>query len=131
MEAVRRDEADEFAKSADGIAFEANSTFRSVHEQLAGMDPPPACEGCHEAVIAWVEMLMASADTVSDAGKANQPSRLREVQGMIAESRVFSARFKTQYDGLVGQLRARSTTRDKNTRLIDKHKLSGGSAHPS
>ncbi len=111
MEEVRRGEADDFARRADAAGVEAIAVFRFVRERLGELVAPLPCSGCHESFVAWVDLLVVSAETMLQASKTDDPSRLREIQSLIAEGRSFSARFKAQYETLVNQIKERSAAR--------------------
>jgi len=111
IEAVRRGEADDFARRADTAGVEAVAVFRFVRERLGELVVPLPCSGCHESFVAWVDLLVVSAETMLHASKTDDPTRLREIESLFAEGRTFSARFKAQYEPLVNQIKERSAAR--------------------
>jgi cell division septum initiation protein DivIVA len=109
MEQVRQGDADGFAEEADHVGRDAASQFRFARGRLETLPVPGVCQACHEAVLSWIDMLVAAADVLAESGQSNDRSRLREVQSLLAESRMFSNRFRAQYEALVERLRQRGT----------------------
>jgi hypothetical protein len=105
MEQVRLGDTAAFATEANEVGRSAASQYRYARLRISTLPVPAVCETCHEGAISWIDMLIAAADVLAEIGAVDDPSRLREVQKLLAESRVFSNRFRNQYDSLVQRLR--------------------------
>jgi hypothetical protein len=120
MVRVRQDDTDGFDEAASEIGREAAAAFRYVRAEVAARPTPAVCEGCHEALLTWIDMLIASADVTAEIGMLDDPTRLREVQALLAEGRLFADRFRAQYERLVAHLRAQLPTRPRRRRQIPR-----------
>lgn len=109
MERVRQGELEGVGAEADQVGREAASQYRYARVRVEQIGAPGVCEACHEAVLGWIDMLILAADTLAEFGGGGDRGRLREVQTLLAESRVFSNRFRAQYEALVARLRERGT----------------------
>ena len=109
MERARQGDVEGFGAEADQVGREAAAQFRYAREQLTQLPVPGVCQPCHEAVLSWIDMLIAGADLLAEIGNNDDRPRLREVQSLLAESRMFSNRFRAQYEALVERLRQRGT----------------------
>jgi hypothetical protein len=122
MEQVRQGDTAGFGEAAGAAGREAAADFRYARAALAARPAPPVCEGCLDAALTWIDMLIAAADVLAEIGMLDEPARLREVQALLAEGRAFSNRFRAQYEMIVQQLRAhaplRRTRRRKIVRLL-------------
>jgi hypothetical protein len=118
MERARQGDTEGFGDEATGAGREAAAVFRSVRLEQAVRPVPVACEGCHEAALTWIDMLIAAAEVLSEIGVHGDPTRLREVQVLLAEGRAFSNRFRAQYALLVQQLRAQAPARRTRRKIV-------------
>jgi hypothetical protein len=118
MERVRQGDAADFGEAADTAGREAAADFRYVRAELAARPAPAVCEACQEAALTWIDMLIAAADVLGEIGMLDEPTRLREVQALLAEGRAFSNRFRAHYEMLVRQLRALSPAKPRRRRKI-------------
>jgi hypothetical protein len=118
MEQVRQGDAAGFEAEANEIGRSTASQYRYARLRIATLPVPAVCEACHEGAISWIDMLIAAADVLAEIGAVNDPSRLREVQKLLAESRVFANRFRTQYDSLVQRLREHGTAQPAKPRKV-------------
>jgi hypothetical protein len=118
MEQVRLGDAPGFETEANEVGRSAASQYRYARLRIATLPVPAVCEACHEGAISWIDMLIAAADVLAEIGAVNDPSRLREVQKLLAESRVFSNRFRGQYDSLVQRLREHTPAQPAKPRTM-------------
>lgn len=81
--------------------------FRTIEAKVGLMTPPPICEDCHSAVHTWLSKMIAACEVMIEVGVTGEIERLRETQGLLAESRTDTLRFRSEYDYLIAQLRAR------------------------
>jgi hypothetical protein len=109
MERVRQGDLEGVSAEADQVGREAASQYRYARVRVESVGAPGVCEACHEAVLGWIDMLITAADVLAEFGTTEDRGRLREVQTLLAESRIFSNRFKAQYEALVARLRERGT----------------------
>ena len=109
IEQVRQGDAAAFGRDADDIGREAASKYRYARTRVEALPVPAVCASCHEAALTWIDMLVAAADLLAELGINDDRSRLREVQSALAESRMFSNRFRGQYESLLVRLRERGT----------------------
>lgn len=120
-ELVRYGDTEGFGEEADAAGRAASAELRFVRAEMAARPAPTACEACHQAALTWIDMLIAAADALAEIGKLREPARLREVQALLAEARVFSNRFRAQYETLVVQLKTQppaKPTRPAIARLL-------------
>ena len=89
--------------------------FRKVEAKVGLMSPPPVCEACHSAVQTWLSKMIAACEVMIEVGVTGEIERLRETQGLLAESRTDTLRFRSEYDYLIAQLRARTKSASDRT----------------
>jgi hypothetical protein len=63
------------------------AAFGAVRVDLVGLEPAAGCEGCHLAVLGWLDKQIAACDLMVEIGRSGEVERLREVLGLIAEAR--------------------------------------------
>ena len=97
----------EIATRAHQVGEFNTDRFRRIEAQVGLMSPPPVCEACHSAVQTWLTKMIAACEVMVEVGVTGEIGRLRETQGLLAESRADTLRFRSEYDYLIAQLRAR------------------------
>ncbi len=91
--------------------------FRQVEARVGLLSPPPVCEACHSAVQTWLSKMIAACEVMVEVGITGEIERLRETQGLLAESRTDTLRFRSEYDYLIAQLRSRTKGASDRTAL--------------
>jgi hypothetical protein len=98
-------ENDELAAVEAGvIGTDQAERFRKLRDELAELHPPAACEACHMSVVSWLEKQIAACEVMVEIGQTRNVELMRQTSGLLAEGRIDTARFRAEYNNLIGAL---------------------------
>jgi hypothetical protein len=110
-------EGDELAAVEAGvIGTDQAERFRKFREELNELHPPAACEACHMAVVGWIEKQIAACEVMVEIGETRNVELMRQTSGLLAEGRIDTARFKAEYNNLIGALQEHLKTHKPTTK---------------
>ena len=105
MENARHQNPSVVAQAAGKLGRSQMALFRDVRMQVSALQPPPSCQPCHHSVTTWLDKQISACEVMVDVSVHSDMTRLREVQGLLAEGRLHARRFNGEYGRLVQQLR--------------------------
>jgi hypothetical protein len=94
-------------QAAGRIGRDEGHAFRTLRAQLDQLAPPPACEGCHRAIVRWVDLHVAACQVMMDVGVSADLVRLRETQSLLGDARIHAQEFNAEYSRLATEVRQR------------------------
>ena len=86
---------------------ENRELFSGFRVRLDEIHAPPGGEACHAAFAHWLDKQTLACDVLIEIGKGGDLLQLRSVQRLLAEGRVDTQAFATEYTKLVETLKQR------------------------
>ena len=106
MENARHQNPTVVAQAAGKLGRSQMALFRDVRLQVNALQPPSSCQPCQHSVTTWLDKQIGACEVMVDVSVHSDMTRLREVQGLLAEGRLHARRFNGEYGRLVEALRA-------------------------
>jgi hypothetical protein len=107
IEELRRGDPISISRDAARLGLEYGPVFREDRRAAEGLEPPPECEACNAAIVAWLDVHVAACQLLQEVGSRREPRRLREVQERLADGRPYAGRFNDEYTRIKQDLRER------------------------
>jgi hypothetical protein len=106
--------------------------FDTLRRRLEHLEVPPPCVRCHDAVVQWLDEMVAACAGMVAVGDAHDLTRLHETQEHLATSRAGARVFNQEYERLLGELKRRATaTARRRSRLSRLRGLLPGARQPA
>jgi hypothetical protein len=107
LEDGRHGDPGRIASAAGKMGRETLSTFRDSRIRVELLRPPSGCGECHQALLHWIEKLIAACEVLAKVGRTSNLTGIHDAQDILADSRAHAHRFNAEYARLVGELRER------------------------
>jgi len=105
LEDARQQHTAIVASSAARVERAQLILFREVQREIGPLPQTPDCEALHRAVTSWLDRQIGACELMVDVGLRGDLSRLKEVQGLLAEGRFHARTFNDEYARLVAMIR--------------------------
>lgn len=92
------------AVEAGAIGSDQAERFHKFRDELAALKPPASCDSCHISIVSWLEKQIAACEVMVEVRETRNVDLMRQASGLLAEGRLDTARFRAEYNNLIGAL---------------------------
>jgi hypothetical protein len=118
LEVARTSHRGAIVSAVGRVGGEHRRELETLRRRLDYLDVPLPAQICHDAVVTWLDEMIAACTAMVEVGETRQLRRLRETQEHLAASRVGARRFNSEYERLLVELRQRvDAARHRRSRL--------------